>query len=99
MKNIKISDLENAILALTDASDIRRVINAIREVQSGRSEAAMDNIKRGDKVRFVVRGSPIVGTVFKKNRKTVALRDCHYEGTTMRVVDYRVSATLCTKVA
>lgn len=99
MKTITIADLERAILAIKDENDLRRVINAVREVQSARSETAVDAIKRGDKVRFTLRsGLAITGIVMKKNRKTVSLRNCVYERSQQPCVDYRVSATLCTVV-
>lgn len=94
-----IADIERAILSLTDANDIRRVIAAVREVQSDRVRAAADKFKRGDKVRFVHRHMAIVGTVAKINPKTMALRDCYYEMTKSPCVNYRVSPTFCTKVS
>lgn len=94
-----INELERAILALTEAGDITRVINAIREVQSQRVRSAADKFKRGDKVRFVHRHMVIVGTIYKINPKTMALRDCFYEMTKSACPNYRVSPTFCTKVA
>lgn len=93
-----INDLESAILALTDAGDIRRVINAIREVQSERTANAIATFKRGDKVRFVAKGFAIVGVVDKMNRKTMSLRHCFYERSGVPVPNYRVSPTFCTIV-
>ncbi len=77
-KNITLSDVI-AFIASADRATRRIVNQHILDMGKEEDRAAIDTFRYGDKVKFVVNkrpyyGSAIVGTIVKRNQKTVEVK-------------------------